>query len=195
MSKQKKWRIIVTLALLVGFVVVGLRPDEPDVLTGSGPSSDPVFAFKVIKPRLARPVFGILPLKLEEKLEPGAERLFNQTSPGNRIGNISANRIELSADDWSLVIETDSAGKLSAETHLVYTMSLAEKVRKLRCRPDNPATGYLLATPRISSDKLDGRFRVELATCEDTETGKVIGWPPRPLTVRGSFKGLPLNAR
>jgi hypothetical protein len=37
----------------------------------------------------------------------------------------------------------------------------------------------------------DGRFLVELAACKNAESGKAIEWPPAPLTVRGSFNGLP----
>ena len=48
---------------------------------------------------------------------------------------------------------------------------------------------------------LDGRFLVELARCENAETGKVLdteaggnpgdAWPSAPLTLRGNFAGLP----
>jgi hypothetical protein len=55
--------------------------------------------------------------------------------------------------------------------------------------------GYLHATARAGPDVLDGRFLVELATCENAETGKVIKWPPAPLTVRGKFEGLPRDRR
>ena len=77
----------------------------------------------------------------------------------------------------------------------VVGMELAEKQRRLRCRPADRASGYLRTTTRAGSDDLDGRFLVELATCENVETGKVIEWPPAPLTVRGSFKGLPYGQR
>ncbi len=73
-------------------------------------------------------------------------------------------------------------------------IELAGKPRRLRCRPAAGATGYLNTT-RVGSDKLNGSFLVELATCENTETGKVIDWPPAPLTVRGSFKELPQGSR
>ncbi len=42
---------------------------------------------------------------------------------------------------------------------------------------------------------MDGRFQLELAICENVETGKVIEWPPAPLTVRGSFAGVPQDHR
>jgi hypothetical protein len=74
---------------------------------------------------------------------------------------------------------------------LVFQLELAEKQRKLRCRPADPASGYLDATARAGSYELDGGFLVELATCEDVETGRVIDWPSSPLTLRGSFEGLP----
>jgi hypothetical protein len=48
---------------------------------------------------------------------------------------------------------------------------------------------------------LDGRFLVELATCVNAETGKILdteaearpgdAWTSAPLTLRGSFEGLP----
>ncbi len=55
--------------------------------------------------------------------------------------------------------------------------------------------GYLHATTRAGSDELDGRFLIELATCENAETGKIIEWPSAPLTVRGSFESLPHSRR
>ncbi|HQR31604.1 MAG TPA: hypothetical protein PLK30_02625 [Blastocatellia bacterium] len=196
MKTSKKVTLgIIALALVVCFIVFRPETDEPDVTSSLGISQGPLFDVRVIKPRLARPLFGILPVKLEEKLEPGAELRFDQTSPGAKIGNIGPNRLDLSANDWALFIETDSGGKVTSGTHLVYTKMLVEKQRKLRCRPADTAIGYLRTTTRAGSGELDGRFLVELATCENIETGKVTEWPPAPLTVRGSFKGLPNGQR
>ena len=66
---------------------------------------------------------------------------------------------------------------------------------RLDCRPADRATGYLNTTTRAGSDKLGGRFLVELAICKNAESGKTINWPPAPLTVRGSFVGPPQGRR
>ena len=195
MGGMKKSRIIIALALLAGLIVLGLRRGEPVATNISDTSRGPSFEVHVVKPRLARPLFGILPTKLEEKLEARGERRFDHTSLGAKIGSVEHNRLELSADDWALFIGTDGEGEVAPGTHLVYTMQLAEKQRRLRCRPADGAPGYLRTTTRAGSGERDGRFLVELATCENVETGKVIEWPPAPLTVRGSFKGLPHGRR
>lgn len=191
-TSRKIWLVIIALALLACLVMFRPQPDAPN---GSGTSRGPSFQFLVIKPRLARPLFGILPNKLEEKLEAGAERRFDHTNAGVKIVSVSPNRLELSADDWALLIETDSKGNITSGTHLLYTLTLAEKLRKLRCRSAGGSPGYLRATSRTGSDALDGNFLIELATCENVETGKVIEWPPAPLNVRGSFKELPPLSR
>ncbi len=70
---------------------------------------------------------------------------------------------------------------------------------------------YFDATTRPSmsqsktSDVLDGRFLIELARCEDARTGEFLdteaggnpgdAWPSSPLTLRGSFAGLPHGRR
>ncbi|MBS1791341.1 MAG: hypothetical protein JST85_26755 [Acidobacteria bacterium] len=190
---KKKW-IIIALILLASLLLFGLRPNEPPAPNFSN-TTGPAFVVNVVKPRIARPLFGILPTKLEEKLEGISERRFDHTSPGARAGNIAPNRLELSADGWALLIETDDQGKIAAGTYLVYTREISEKQRRLRCRPANQPTGYLRTTSGASSDVLDGSFLVEVATCENDETGRVIGWPPAPITVRGSFKGLPQSPR
>jgi hypothetical protein len=87
----------------------------------------------------------------------------------------------------------------------VFPMKLAEKQYSLRCRPADRANGSLNTTARAGSDVLDGRFLVELAKCENAETGKILdteaggnpgqAWPSAPLTLRGSFRGLPLGRR
>ena len=83
----------------------------------------------------------------------------------------------------------------------VFRIVIAEKQWTLRCRPADRAVGYLHAATRPGSDVLDGRFLVELARCEDAKTGKILdteaggspgqAWPSQPLTLRGSFQGLP----
>jgi len=82
----------------------------------------------------------------------------------------------------------------------VFPIEIAEKQWTLRCRPADRAVGYLHAATRTGSDVLDGRFLVELATCVNAETGKIIdteaganpgeAWPQAPLTLRGRFEGL-----
>jgi hypothetical protein len=188
---RKIWLIITGLALLACLAVFVSWPEKSVTNLAGGPS----FEARVEKPRIARPLFGILPVRLEERLEPGGELRFDHTSPGAKIGSVRPNRLELSADGWDLLVETDGQGRIARGTRLVYKMALAEKQRTLRCRPADRATGYLRATPRVGSDALDGRFLVEFAACENAETGKDIEWPPAPLTVRGSFGGLPQGAR
>ena len=208
---MKKWLIIISLALVAGLVcLVWLvsRPDEPDELVGasvSDTSRGSSFVVNVERPRMDRPFGGILPTKLEAYLFGGSELRFDHASPGARIGSVGHNRLELSADGWDLLIETNGEGVVALGTRLVFPIEIAEKQWTLRCRPADRAVGYLHATTRAGSDVLDGRFLVEFATCEDAETGKILdteaganpgdAWPSAPLTVRGSFAGLPQGRR
>jgi len=190
--------IIIALALLACLVWLVSRPDEPVAASVSDTSRGPSFEVHVEKPRLARFLFGILPTKLEAKLFGNGgylETAFDHASHGAKIGSVGHDRLELSADGWDLLIETDGEGRITPGTRLVFPIEIAEKQRRLRCRPADRATGYLRTTTRAGSDELGGRFLVELATCENAETGKVIEWPPAPLTVRGSFEGLPHGRR
>ena len=74
---QQTWLIITALALLTCFLVFRRQPNAPNV---SDTSRGPSFEFRIVKPRLARPLFGILPTQLEEKLEAGGERRSDHTS-------------------------------------------------------------------------------------------------------------------
>jgi hypothetical protein len=187
--------IIVALALLGSLLWLVSRPDEPAAANGSDTSGVPSFVVHVEKPRIARFLFGILPTTFEEKLFGNGELRFDHASRGAKIGSVGHNRLELSADGWNLLIETDGEGRLAPGTRLVFPIELAERQRTLRCRPAERATGYLRTTARPGSGEIDGDFLVELATCENVETGKVIEWPPAPLTLRGSFNGLPHGRR
>ena len=151
---------------------------------------------------------GILPTRIEAELL-GGELRFDHASRGATIGNVRPDRLELRAEGWDLLIETDGEGRVAPGTHLVFPIEIAEKQWTLRCRPADRATGYLHAAPRAGSseidDRLDGSFLVELATCADAETGKILdteaggnpgdAWPSSPLTLRGSFAGLPHGRR
>jgi hypothetical protein len=131
----------------------------------------------------------------------GGALRFNHTSRGAHVGSVGHDRLELRADGWDLLIETDGEGRVAPGTRLVFPIEMAEVQRTLRCRPADRATGYLHANTRAGSDVLDGSFLVELANCVNAATGKIIdteaggnpgqAWPSEPLTLRGSFKGLP----
>lgn len=186
---------IIALASLACLVMLIWRPNEPEAAGVPDMSRGPSFEVRVEKPRIARPLFGILPAELEEKLEPGGELRFDHTSRGAEIGTVGPHRLELRADGLDLLIETDDGGRIAPGTRLVYPIVLAERQLTLRCRPADGAAGHLRTAVRAGTDELDGSFLVECATCENVATGKVIEWPPAPLTVRGSFAGLPLGRR
>lgn len=194
----KLWLIVIitiALALLACLVVLVSRPDEPVNARVTGTSRGQSFEVRVVKPRSARPLFGILPTKLEEKLLGVGELRFDNTSRGAEIGSVGQDRLELRADGWRLFIETDGEGSITPETRLVFPMEIGGRQRSLRCRPADRPSGYLHTTTRAGSDEIDGSFQFELVNCENTETGKAIDWPPSPLTVRGSFEGLPQGRR
>lgn len=202
---MKRALIIIALALaacLIFVVWFAARPDEQFSKSVSGTSVGTAFEVLVEKPRMDRFLFGILPTKIEAKVL-GGDLRFGRESPGARIGNLGANHLELSADGWDLLIETDGEGRVTQGTRLIFPIEIAEIKWTLRCRPADPAKGYLNATARAGSDVRDGDFLVELARCEDAKTGKILdteaggnpgdAWPSSPLTVRGSFQGLRLQ--
>jgi hypothetical protein len=181
---------IIALALLTCLVLIGSREDDPVVASGSETARGPSFEVHVVRPRLARPLFGILPAEIEAKLVEDGDLGFDDASHGAAIGSVGRDRLALSADGWELWVEADGDGRVVSATHLAFPVTLANTQRRLRCRPAARPSGYLRVSPRVGSDELDGRFLVELATCENVETGRVIEWPPAPLTVRGTFEGL-----
>lgn len=200
-TSKKTWLIIFALALLGCLVWLVLRPGEPDAASVPDASRGPSFEVRVEKPRMDRFLGGILPAGLEAKLIGGGELRFDHASRGAHVGSVKPDRLELRADGWNLLIELDGEGRIAPGTHLVFPIEIAEKQWTLRCRPAERATGYLHATPRPGSDVLDGRFLIELATCVNAETGKILdteaggnpgdAWPSSPLTLRGSFASLP----
>ena len=200
-TSKKTWLIIVALALLACLVWLVSRPDRPDAASGSDASRGASFEVQVDKPRMDRFLGGILPAKIEARLFGEGELRFDHASRGAKIGSVGHDRLELSADGWNLFSEIDGEGQVAPATRLVFPIEIAEKQWTLRCRPAERAVGFLQAATRAGSDVLDGRFLVELATCVDAETGKTLdteaggrpgdAWPSTPLTLRGSFGGLP----
>jgi hypothetical protein len=196
-TSMKTWLIIIVgLALLAGVAVLTLRSrrDQPDDSVGanvSNTSGVPSFEVRVVVPRGGLPLGGILPNWFVRKLDGTPHEMrFDHTSRGAKIGSVARDRLEFTADGWDFSIATDGEGRITPGARLVIDMALGGNKVKLRCRPANPGTGYLDTTARAGSDELSGRFLVELATCENAESGKLINWPPAPLTVRGSFAGL-----
>jgi len=182
---MRKLLIVAGLALLACFVVIKWRPDGPVAPSVSESSRGPSFEVRVVKPLSARPLFGLLGLL------PAGDLRFDQRSPGAAIGSVGHDHLELRADGWDLAIEIDGEGRVAPGTRLVFPMVLADRERRLRCRPADRDSGYLRTTTRAGADELSGRFLVKLATCENAETGKLIEWPPAPLTAMGTFERLP----
>ncbi|MBI3449844.1 MAG: hypothetical protein HY049_13120 [Acidobacteria bacterium] len=176
------------LALLAGFVAIGLRPDGRVAAINSATSRSPSFEVRVVKPLSARPLFGLFGLLPTDDLR------FGHESRGASIGRVAHDRLELSADGWDLAIEIDGDGRLAPGTRLVFPLELGGRQVTLRCRPADRANGYLRTTTRAGADELGGSFLVKLATCENVVSGKALEWPPAPLTVVGSFDRLPHHA-
>ncbi|MDQ5844277.1 MAG: hypothetical protein M3539_03190 [Acidobacteriota bacterium] len=203
MKKSIKTSLIIIapalLACLVCLVWLGSRPDEPYETVASivsETSRGPAFEVRVVVPRLARPLGGILPDWVVKKLDGTPSELrFDHTSSGAQIGSVGQDRVELRADGWDLLIETDAEGRITPATRLVFPLALGGRQLRLNCRPADRATGYLHTTTRAGSDEVGGTFLVELATCKNAESGKTTNWPASPLTVIGSFLGPPHGRR
>jgi len=202
MKRSVKTSLIIIAALvacLAWLVWIGSRPGErdgPDETVAdnlSETSRGPSFEVRVVMPRSGLPLGGILPDWFVKKLDGTPRELrFDHTSSGAQIGSIGQERLELRADGWDLLIETDGEGRITPGTHLVFPLALGGRRVRLDCRPADLANGYLNTTRRAGSDELvelNGRFLVELATCKNAESGKATNWPPAALTVRGSFVG------
>ena len=177
--------------LLIGLSVVAYRPDRPVATIVPGSSSGPAFVVQIIRPRLGLPLGGILPPQLFG-LE--AHLGFESTSAGASIGSVGPGRIELDADDWDLVLVLDADGRVTPETHVVFELMFEERLRRVRCRPGDPAIGTLSTTALTESRELSGSFDIELARCENADTGTPLGWPQAPLVLHGSFDRLPMGA-
>ena len=184
------------LVLLAGLVVVVcvaavvFRPDRPVATIVPGSSSGPAFVVQVIRPRAGLPLGGILPpglFGLEAHLG------FDSTSAGATIGSVGPGRLELGADDWDLVVVLDGDGRVDRETQVVFELVFEERLRRVRCRPGDPAVGMFSTTALPDSGELSGSFDIELARCEDADTGTPLGWPPQPFVLHGSFDRLPLD--
>ncbi len=193
-DRKPSW-ILLPLGLLAGFAVVVYfslvvyRPDRPVATIVPGSSSDPAFVVQIIRPRLGLPLGGILPPQLFG-LE--AHLGFESTNAGASIGSVGPRRLELGADGWDLVLVLDADGRVTPETQVVFELMFEERLRKVRCRPGDPAVGRF-STGLPESGELSGSFDVELARCEDANTGKPLGWPTKPLLLHGSFDRLPLD--
>ena len=204
-TPTKAGLIIIALASLACLVWLVLRPGGPDSAGVPDTSGGPSFEVSVEKGRIDRFLGGILPAKLEAKLLGEGELRFDHASRGAKVGSVGHDRLEISADGWNLLIEADGEGGIAPGTRLVFPIEIAEVLYTLRCRPADAAVGYLQAAARSGSDVLDGRFLVELTACENAATGKILdteaggrpgdAWPSAPLTVRGSFAGLPHGRR
>ncbi len=182
--------LLVVLAVLVGFSLVVFRPDRPVANIVAGSSSGPTFVVQIIRPRLGLPLGGILPPKW---FGLDADLGFESTSAGATVGRCTPGRLEFSADDWSLVLVVDADGRVTAESEVVFELVFEERFRKVRCRPSGLAADTFETVTLAESGELSGSFDIELARCEDANTGEPLGWPTKPLVLHGSFDRLPME--
>jgi len=182
--------LLAGFALVVCFLFVFYRPDLPVAKIAPASSSGPAFVVQVVRPRLGLPLGGILPPQL---FGLDAHLGFDSTSDGATIRSVGPGRIELGADDWDLLIALDGDGRVTSQTQVVFDLVFEDRLRRVRCRPGDPVVGTLNSVTLGESGELSGNFDIELARCEDAETGKPLGWPPKPLVLHGSFDRLPFD--
>jgi hypothetical protein len=195
-TEGKKSRKLFPLGILAAIALIFLstlflyQPDRPVDHIVPGSSSGPAFVVQIIRPRMGLPLGGILPPQL---FGLDATLGFETSSPGADLGKVEAKHIELTADDWQLVLVLDAEGRVTPETQVVFEFLFEENLRTVRCRPADPAIASCNTTMLAEASELSGSFDIELARCEDAKTGERINWPPEPLRLYGSFDRLPLR--
>ncbi|MGE0884690.1 MAG: hypothetical protein AB7P14_14190 [Blastocatellales bacterium] len=116
---MKKTLIIIALALFAGLFVLGLGRDEP---LASNLSNGPSFELNVVKPRIARPLFGMLPAKPEEKLEGTNQREGGSTTQAPTPGSAASDTtISNSAPTAGLFSSRQMTKWKSRRVHLLST--------------------------------------------------------------------------
>ena len=178
----------VALASLACLLLVALYPVQPQV----PPRPAGAFEVQVIRPRITRALFGILPAGLEARLsgEPVAPG-FSQVSEGAGTGTVLPDQVAFHARDWDLHLQVDAAGHLAPGTVLEFPLVLGGRPRRLRCIPGPGGSGTLRTW--TEEGLLSGAFDVRLSQASDAVTGKPLKWPPAPLRVVGQFHRLPMN--
>lgn len=182
--------LLASVAMIVCFSLALYQPDRPVATIAPGTSSSPAFVVQIIRPRLGLPLGGVVPPRLFG-LE--AHLGFDSASAGASIGGVGPRRVELRSDDWDLVLVRDTDGRVTPETRVVFDFLFEEHLQKVRCRPGDPAVGTFDTIGLTGADGLSGSFDIELVRCEYTDTGKPLGWPPKPLVLHGSFDKLPFE--
>ena len=189
MSGKKKLLMIVALALLAGLfllLVLKWRNNQMNTLSLAG-APDGSFVMQVEKPLLSLRAPWEVPRAAFGDRDPDLR--IRQTSPGAKLGAVTPQRFELTADGgWDLVIESDGKGRVLEGTRLIFPISYGGGTHKFSCRHADSNVGYFNTTAR--GDKLDGNFLLRVVQCKNVVSGKnTSGLPPFP--VRGNFKGLP----
>lgn len=189
------WRLlllilVVGVPLLVFIRISFFRPDQPVAVIVPGTSSEPTFVVQIIRPRLGLPLGGLLPPQLfglEEHIG------FDSSTEGATADSVSAKRVELRAEGWEMVLAVDERGRVTNETHVEFDLMFEDKLRRVRCRPGEPIIGSVKIINLENTGELAGSFDIELADCEDAESGAPLGWPPEPFVLHGSFDRLPIR--
>lgn len=190
-AQKTPWLLVALVLLVCLFLFVfsplGYRPDRPVEALVPGSSPGPAFVVQVIRPRFGLPLGGILPPQLFGQ---DAHLGFDSASAGATIRRVEPGRIELAADDWDLVLVFDADGRVLPGTQVTFELVFEERLRRVLCRPGDPATGAIDLAPLGDSGELAGRFDLELGVCESAETHESLGWPPKPLLLHGSVDRL-----
>ena len=193
--KLSPFRCLVVLIASPVFIVLAIllayRPDRPIRHLAPGTSPEPAFMVQVIRPRAGLPLGGLLPPQVFG-LEPSLG--FDWTSPGASVVHASESKIELRADGWELVLVADAQGRVLPESQVVFDLEFEERLRRVRCRPEAPNSGVFTAAVLEDPSEVSGHFDIELPHCADAASGDSLGWPPRPLRLRGSFDRLPVTS-
>jgi hypothetical protein len=186
---------LVVVGVLGGLALLGVQSGDRTGIGSPGDAGGPIFEVHVERPRLNRPLFGILPTVLEDLMVADRVLEFDGASRGAAVDDVGSDRLELRADGWELVVRIDADGRIAEGTRVVFPITLANRDRALRCVPGERSAGYLRPTRRPGSDRLDGSFLVKLSRCEDAGSGRVLEWPASALTVHGGFRGLAPTVR
>lgn len=201
MNEQKKDRRKLTmfyavlappalLVLVISLLFIFYKPDRPLPRIEPASSSEPTYVVQIIRPRLGLPFAGLLPPQMFGN---DAHLGFDSKSAGAEIRSVESGRIELAAEDWELVLAFDEDGKVTSKTLVAFELLFEDRRRKVRCRPAEPIIGTLEIVKLEDNTELSGSFDIELAPCNDAETGKSLGWPSKPLILHGSFDRIPIG--